>query len=315
MGKIATTLDEQISLLRSRGMIIKDEEKAKEVLLDVGYYRLGFYWFPFETTYPDKNKRSHSFVPGTDFDNAVKLYYFDFELRNILLKYLSRIEINFRTLLIYHASNEYKTSPAWFADPAVMNSSYIASFDSKVYTFKFKQKPTIAQHHRRYKRDKYAPAWKTLEFLTLGNIITIYSSLNNENLKLKIAKQFGIDYVVVFENYINLILNVRNACAHGNILYDFAPIHSIRKGPAMMKKVGENQNLNGALQIVQYLVKQVSKNRYNDFRKELRKLLHKYNKYDAIKQILINTSSLNEDNYKSDCVCKLFAKKLVFSKK
>ena len=29
-------------------MIINDVEKAKEVLLDVGYYRLGFYWFPFE---------------------------------------------------------------------------------------------------------------------------------------------------------------------------------------------------------------------------------------------------------------------------
>lgn len=48
MGRIAITLEKQIELLRSRGMIINDVEKAKEVLLDVGYYRLGFYWFPFE---------------------------------------------------------------------------------------------------------------------------------------------------------------------------------------------------------------------------------------------------------------------------
>lgn len=37
MGNIAKTVDEQISLLQSRGMIIDNIEKAKEVLLDVGY--------------------------------------------------------------------------------------------------------------------------------------------------------------------------------------------------------------------------------------------------------------------------------------
>ena len=46
MGNIAKNVDEQIDLLQSRGMIINDIEKAKEVLLDVGYYRLGFYCFP-----------------------------------------------------------------------------------------------------------------------------------------------------------------------------------------------------------------------------------------------------------------------------
>ncbi len=43
MGRKALTLEKQIELLQSRGMIITDVEKAKEVLLDVGYYRLGFY--------------------------------------------------------------------------------------------------------------------------------------------------------------------------------------------------------------------------------------------------------------------------------
>ncbi len=47
MAKEVINIDEQISLLRQRGMIINNEDKAKEVLSDVGYYRLGFYWFPF----------------------------------------------------------------------------------------------------------------------------------------------------------------------------------------------------------------------------------------------------------------------------
>ena len=45
--KQAKSLDEQITILRSRNVIIKDEEKAKEYLSDIGEYRLGFYSFPF----------------------------------------------------------------------------------------------------------------------------------------------------------------------------------------------------------------------------------------------------------------------------
>ena len=44
MGQKAISLDEQIQLLRSRGMIINNEEKAKEVLFDVGYFQLGKQW-------------------------------------------------------------------------------------------------------------------------------------------------------------------------------------------------------------------------------------------------------------------------------
>ena len=70
--KLATTINEQISILRTRGMIIEDEKKAIENLLDIGYYRLGFYWFPFEKSYPRKHQRNHLFKEGTKFDYAIK---------------------------------------------------------------------------------------------------------------------------------------------------------------------------------------------------------------------------------------------------
>lgn len=111
MGKQAMTLRSQVNLLRNRGMIITDEIKAQEVLLDVGYYRLGFYWFQFEKSYPAKHNRTHEFVAGTNFDDAVKLYYFDYKLRSILLYYINRIEINFRNFLTYTLSNNYVDNP------------------------------------------------------------------------------------------------------------------------------------------------------------------------------------------------------------
>ena len=68
MPKKATYLHEQIALLRSRGMVITNEQKAEEILLDVGYYRLGFYAYPFEIN-PQQQPRDHLLprhVPARD---------------------------------------------------------------------------------------------------------------------------------------------------------------------------------------------------------------------------------------------------------
>ena len=167
MGRIATTLEEQIALLRSRNMTILDESKAKEILFDVGYFRMGFYWFPFEKSFPQKHSRNHLFKDGTNFDDAVKLYYFDFNLRNILLKPLSRIEIAFRTKVTYIISNYYRESPTWFVDTSIVNRQQAESFEKKVYQSILDKVQTIALHHRHHINDKFAPAWKTLEFMTL----------------------------------------------------------------------------------------------------------------------------------------------------
>jgi len=46
MANTATSINLQVKKLKKRGMTLDlDEEKIKEVLLDIGYYRLGFYWY------------------------------------------------------------------------------------------------------------------------------------------------------------------------------------------------------------------------------------------------------------------------------
>lgn len=294
MGRKAITLDEQVALLRSRNMTISDELKAKEILFDVGYFRMGFYWFPFEQTYPNRHHRTHLFKEGTSFDDAVKLYYFDFNLRNILLKPLSRIEIAFRTKVAYIISNYYKDSPTWFVDISAVSKQQASSFESKVYRSILDKVQVISLHHRHHINDKFAPAWKTLEFMTLGEMVHLFKSVKNEDLKLQIANQFGIKKLVTFENYLELVKDLRNTCAHGNVLYDFTPERSIRKGPAMKKGIGENQNLNGALRIVLFMMKQISENRYNDLIKEIDALILKYSEFPVVKRILSSISGLDQ---------------------
>lgn len=260
MTKSATTIDQQLDLLESRGLAIADKDKAREILLDIGYYRLGFYLFPFEKSYPDLRNRTHEYIEGASFEDAVNLYYFDFDLRLLLMRYLNRIEIAFRTSLIYNLSNKYNTTPIWFVNSSVVSRTYARDFESKVYTSDFKRNPVIHRHHQKNPNDRFAPSWKTLEFMTFGAVMKLYEQLKEREDKIFIAHKFGIRQVVTFESYMHTIRQVRNACAHGLLLYDMHLPRRINRGPAHQSP-RESGNIVGALRVIKYIVGQVSANR------------------------------------------------------
>lgn len=267
--KKATTVADQISKMTSRGVIISDGEKAQEYLLDIGYYRLGFYLHPFEVTYPELGKkRSHRVIANTRIEDAVALYYFDFDLRNILNRCLSRIEVAIRTTMIYELSNRYNDNPFWFADPAVVETSFVSDFPSKVYKT-IKEKDVIRRHHRRYPTDVYAPAWKTMEFMVFGNLTTLYKSLLLNDDRRLVSKRFGVTQSNVFLSYIEAVRLVRNACAHGNVLFDLNLYTSVSNGPAGRFTGTTRHNLGVALTVIKFLLKTVSSNRCNELERDL----------------------------------------------
>lgn len=291
--KIATSIDEQINLLKKRGMIIPDEEKAKEILLDIGYFRLGFYCFPFETSFPQKNNRTHIYKQDASFKDVVDLYYFDSELRAILLKYLTRIEVNFRTHVTHIVSMSYLHSNIWFVDKNIVKDAYADNFESKVYTDKFRMNHVIKQHHISYPKDDYAPAWKTVEFMTFGAVIILFTNLIDDKIKGKIALSYGIKKVHIFINYLNVICSIRNICAHGSVLYDLALEKGIYNGPAKCDKNDNRHNLTGAIEVIKYFLNVISVNRSADFESDLVKLELCYRDNKVLKEIINKCSGLN----------------------
>lgn len=213
MEKLATNVDEQIEKLESRGMTIGDRDKAKECLLDIGYFRLGFYWFPFEKSYPRKANRTHEFKEGTHFDYAIRLYYFDYDLRNILLKYINRVEINFRTKLIYHASNRYKQDPFWYHDSKYVNKEFLEDDVMKKAMKDASKEDVIIQDMKAHKRST-SPAWKAMEFFSFGATISLYNNLKETPLKCEISNLYGMSSPNNFLSYIDTVRKLRNYCAH-----------------------------------------------------------------------------------------------------
>lgn len=284
MGSKATTVEEQIQKLSDRGMVFEENggiEKAKEILLDVGYYRLGFYWNPFEI---DKD---HNFAQGTKFTDVVKLYYLDVDLKNILNKALNRIEINLRTQLVYHVSNAYLDNPTWFASKKVMSASFVDKFPTKSYTdqFKLSNKP-IKKHHLNYPNDIFAPAWKTLEFLTFGTIYTIYYSLKEEGLKKQIAGLYGIKKIKVFNNFLKTVIFIRNICAHSGILFDSNTPKEIETTPLILFNDNNRHSLDSSIKVILYFLETISKSRKNIIEKEIIYLLESHSGNPVIQKII-----------------------------
>lgn len=254
-------------------MIINDLSKAREILSDIGYFRLGFYCFPFEKNYPEKHDRTHLFMENVSFEDVVKLYYFDTDLRYLLSRYINRIEINFRSAVSYIVSNQYKKSPTWFVDKNVVASDYAEEFPSRVYTESFKKSSTvIKEHHRKHINDRYAPAWKTIEFMTFGAVIKLYEALKDDEIKEKIAQRYQIENVAVFRNYMQTICSIRNICAHGAVLFDLSLPRSVKRGPSGKMSSQARHSLNGVLAVILYVMEQISRNRSDELRKALSEL-------------------------------------------
>lgn len=281
MGRKATSIDRQIELLRERGMDLDlEDKKIKEVLLDIGYYRLGFYWQPFEID------NDHKLAEGTKFSDVISLYYLDVDLRNILSRYINRIEINFRTKLVYYVSNKYKRSPTWFVDPAAMSSKYILDFD-RYYDDEFKRnnKP-IKKHHSNYLNDKYAPAWKTIEFFTFGGILKTFTSLKDDEVKQRITGCYDIKDVKKFINFMTTIKQIRNVCAHSAVIFDFKTPRGINRVPAFDFNNNDRHSLDSAIRVIFYILSQISRSRSEEMQANINELFNKHKHNQALKDII-----------------------------
>lgn len=268
--KKALDISKQLQLLEQRGIVFDNRRKAEEILLDVGYYRLGFYAFPYERTFPCIHNRTHMYVEGTTFKSIYDLYIFDTKLRRLLLNALDRIEVNLRSRITYIVSNIYENSPTWFVDRAIMKSDFVSNFQNKVYSTLL-ENPVIKRHHDKYINDKYAPAWKTLEFMTLGNLTALYQAIKDTKVKKKVVTEYGCS-LKVFINYLETIRVIRNKCAHGSCLYNMALAKGIKSTPARID-VEDRHNIKGAYSVVRYMLNTISNTRSTELEDNLKALL------------------------------------------
>ncbi|SMN15064.1 Abortive infection bacteriophage resistance protein [uncultured Candidatus Thioglobus sp.] len=276
------TFNEQVDLLKERGMLIDDDKKAIYHLSSIGYYRLSAYWHPFRIR--KDNQILDNFKPDTYWQQVIELYEFDRELRLLVMDAIERIEVTIRTQITYKLSHQYD---AFF---------YL---EEKYFHSKFKHlewlkhiskeidysKDTFITHFNKKYKDKKPPIWMATEVISLGKLSKLYSGLKNEDKRL-VSNFFDIPWQRL-KSWLHVVAYIRNVCAHHSRLWNREL--SIRANDSKDNEwltpiTPRNDRIFYVLLILRFLMKR--SNNGEDWRQKINELLKQFeNNEDALKMM------------------------------
>ncbi len=263
--------NEQIALLKSKGLAFANEDKALHILQNVSYFRMKSYLMPLM-----EDKINHTFKEGATFEQAFELYKFDDCLRKLVMAELEKIEISVRTQMAYKLADEIGIY--WFSD----NNNFIDQSKHAIVMTNLKSEFARSDDEQilRFKEmysDPFPPAWITLEISSFGTLSMLYKLLKPSNVKRSVANFYGISDKV-FESWLHSIVYVRNICAHHSRLWNkslrIKPLYPRKTEYAFLSPSVRHDRAYYVLSIIQYLLKIVNpkttfpvklKNLLNDF--------------------------------------------------
>ncbi len=215
--KPALTFEEQLKLLKERGLIVNDDQEALAQLSTISYYRLSAYWYPFRVR--DNNGIIQSeFIEDANFNDIIKLYEFDRHLRLLLIDAIERVEIHIRTLMTYHLGHEYGAFGHTDA------SNFRASFRHRDWLNRLEQEikrssDSFITHYRtNYDGFPTLPIWMLTEVMTLGSLSVAYNGLTNSD-KRSISSKLGLHYNRL-SDWMRTLTYIQNICTHHGRLWN-----------------------------------------------------------------------------------------------
>lgn len=248
--KPAISIEQQLTTLRQRGLNIPDEARARHYLGNISYFRLSAYTRPFLCP----NQSPHTFLAGCSFDDVLRLYVFDRELRLLLLDAIERLEVALRaqltnTLAEHHGLHGY-------LDPALFDSRYDHAWllNKLANVIKGRDLEVFLAHYR----DKYTeaptqvPIWMALELLTFKEVSILFAHLRQSRDTQRIENHFGWKFPVL-TSWFRSLSDLRNLCAHHARVWnrEFGsrpeiPRKIARDWPAIPERIGTGAHYNPA---------------------------------------------------------------------
>lgn len=220
MGRVKQfkTIDEQVEILKDKGLTINDVEKTKNILLRENYFFINGYRHVFMKSTDKK------FVENATFEELYSLFLFDRKIRNIMFKYLLIVENNLKSIFSYHLSSKYGYKEKDYLKLANFTTDITKHRQVQDVINKMKRQIRInAKQHTatlHYLTNYgYIPMWILVKVLSFGIISELYMILKYEDKK-EIANYYKMD-VESMSVFLPIMSNYRNLCAHEDILYNY----------------------------------------------------------------------------------------------
>ncbi|MGQ4006567.1 Abi family protein [Francisellaceae bacterium CB300] len=263
-----TSYQEQVEILKNRGMAINDESKAIKYLQNINYYRLSGYSYIFRYMDDNNNRR---FRENTHFTDVKELYVFDKRLRLLVLDAIETIEISLKANFAYtlgkydslaHLDEKY-------FDLSIDNKNTkdpnwrINKFNKLQKTIKKNIDDSSKEDFIKHHLNNYngIPIWVALEVCTFGNLSVMFSLLKSQYAK-EISKIYNINSPLLFSRLIHSITIIRNISSHHGRLWNKRFGHSIKDSHTIMDNnmFFGNRNFFFFALAINYLLKEVLPN-------------------------------------------------------
>ncbi len=234
MDKPFKSIDEQLQLLKDRGLYFNNDEEAKDYLLRNNYYNVVNCYGHFLKV-PGKDE----FITGAAFSEMIAIHQFDGHFKSALFKSLLDVENSFKSVLAYEFSKEYLNEINPYLNQANYNQNRLPKVinllsDLNKILSKYMHINISNNSIKHYvNRHKHVPLWVLCNYMTFGQAVTMYDLINT-NIQNEIAKNFSIslnknfnltkkkflhpnDIYLLFGNF----KDVRNQLAHDNMIFNY----------------------------------------------------------------------------------------------
>lgn len=239
MDKPFATIEEQVELLRKRGLVT--DEATCSTLKREGYYQVvNGYKDLFLDEDMTRQTGEDRYASGASFADLRALFDFDRELRNTLFRYFSKAEALLKTVCSYHFAKANQGNAEAYLERSSYrkNPSYDVRIGYLLDTFKrilhkrpYNRRRGFQREYIRHYVEKHdtTPIWVLMHFLTLGQAFQFYD-FQNDKIRNEIAQAFSGLYAeshptpksigtrrlrLAFDH----IKDFRNICAHDERLF------------------------------------------------------------------------------------------------
>ena len=231
------SFEEQLQRLQARGLQVTRRDKALDYLERVGYYRLSGYWYPMRQIDRDAPKvkgvavRRDTFIPGSCFEDVVRLYVFDKKLRLLALDALERIEMAVRVDVAHQLGKRHPCAHKLpecldgnFAKKPIRKGKDAGKTKHEVWLNKYDALlkrahggTFVAQHEEKY--SGCLPIWVAIEVWDFGLLSHLFECMKNEDQQA-IAVQYGAKDGRAFAQWLRSLNFIRNVSAHHSRLWN-----------------------------------------------------------------------------------------------
>ncbi|WP_188067055.1 Abi family protein [Brevibacillus brevis] len=206
--KPPTTFEEQLNILRTRGVVIPDEKYSISILKRINYYRFTAYALHF--------KENDTYFPNTTFNKIYRHYEFDAKLRQHLMKMVEHVEISFRTHIAYTLAHSYGAE-GYKSESTFFNPNWCQDFNTELRKCIDKSKDPFVLHHLSKYSGRF-PVWVAIEVLTFSWLSKLFKNLRNKDKK-EISRYYGVHFNEI-SNWLHALTIIRNKCAHYSRLFN-----------------------------------------------------------------------------------------------